>query len=404
MSHPPRRNGTGLAFAREVSLLTLLALACLSGCSPPAATPAVKAEVGGARAAEQLEVRPWPQASARFRSRGPWLGADSAYSVDLGSGRVLWLFGDTFIDPARDGSRVNGPNLFLRNSAALQTPAQDTTLYELSRSQLTFFTGPERDGAPSSFFPETEQGDWFWPLHGALVPDGKLLVFRMQIRKVSSGFGFAVVGWDAVAVDTPHGMPNDWAPRVIGGQSSPAAHLVGSSVLIEGEYLYAYAAKNDDRDHTIFLARFALASLRGLPSGALADPEWYTARGYQRQSAGAVPEPVLPEGQIEFSVHFERRLERFVQFQTRGLFASDPQTAIVMRTAQRPEGPWSLPSVVYVPPAPPGTDPSKLLTYAAKAHPEQRGADAVLTYMQNDVANPAPNDAVYYPEVLRLTF
>jgi hypothetical protein len=143
----------------------------------------------------------------------------------------------------------------------------------------------------------------------------------------------------------------------------------------------------------------------GLATGSLDDPEWFTAGGYQLQSAGAVPAPVLPEGQIEFSVHFDRHLGRFVQLQTRGLFASDPRTAIIMRTAERPEGPWSQPSVVFVPPSPPAADPSKLLTYAAKAHPEQRSdADLVLTYMQNDVANPAPIDAVYYPEVVRLTF
>ena len=237
------------------------------------------------------------------------------------------------------------------------------------------------------------------------MPDGTLLLFRMRVRKVSGGFGFAVSGWDAVAVDTPTAKPNAWNLRPLGGQPSDAPYLIGSSVLLEGDHLYAFAAKNDDRDHTIYLARFPLASLAGLPDRAFDDPEWYTARGYQRQSAGAVPAPVIPDGQIEFSVHFEARLEQFVQFQTRGLFASDPSTAIVMRTAPRPEGPWSQPAVVFVPPVPPGADPNKLLTYAAKAHPEQRGsAELVLTYMQNDVANPVPLDAVYYPEVLRLTF
>jgi hypothetical protein len=117
-----------------------------------------------------------------------------------------------------------------------------------------------------------------------------------------------------------------------------------------------------------------------------------------------VPEPVLAGGQIEISVHFQPQLARFVEIQTRGLFVSDPQTAIVMRTSDTPEGPWSEPVAIWRPTAPPNTDPSKLLTYAAKAHPEQRGADLILTYMQNDVSAPTPNDAVYYPEVLRLQF
>lgn len=382
-----------------VLLLVSVLAACTASTSPPLA------EHAGARAGlVEPTAQPWPEATGRFRTPGPWLGADSAYTVDLGSGRVLWLFGDTFIDPARDGSRVNGPNVFLRNSVALQTPAQDTSAYDLSRSQLTFFTGPERAGAPTSFFAETDTGDWFWPLHGWIAPGGKLLLFRLQVQKVSTGFGFAVRGWDAVAIDAPQAPPSAWTPRAIGGEPTGAPRLIGSSVLVDGDHLYAYAAKNDDADHAIYLARFELAALRGLPAGALGDPEWFTGRSYQRQSAGAVPDVVLPGGQIEFSVHYDRRLERFVQFQTRGLFASDPQTAIVMRTAPRPEGPWSEPVPIYVPPVPAGADPNKLLAYAAKAHPEQRGADLVLTYMQNDVANPAPIDSVYYPEVLRITF
>src|SRR5262245_28716220 len=84
-----------------------LAAACAAPAPPaPATAPAV--------AAQAPDVAPWPEAAARFRSQGSsWLGADSAYSVDLRSGRVLWLFGDTFVDPARDGSRTDGPNFFL---------------------------------------------------------------------------------------------------------------------------------------------------------------------------------------------------------------------------------------------------------------------------------------------------
>lgn len=343
-------------------------------------------------------VQAWPEANARFRDgQSSWLGADSAYSVSLGDDRVLWLFGDTFIDPARDGSRANGPNVFLRNTAAVQHEL------DLSRATIEFFTGPDHDGTPTSFFSETPEGDWFWPLHGTLLSDGKLLLFRIRVAKVDTGFGFKVRGWDAIAIDAPNTPPSRWTPRVI-ARALDAQYLLGGSVFVRDDYLYAYAAKNDDADHTIFLARFPLTSLRGLADGALADPEWYTASGYQRQSAGATPSPILPEGQIEFSVHYEAKLERFMQIQTRALFASDPKTAVVYRTAPSPEGPWSEMIELYKPPPPAGADLTKIITYAAKAHPELRGGDLVLTYVQNDVAHLPPIDAVYYPEVVRLTF
>jgi hypothetical protein len=348
---------------------------------------------------------PWPEAAARFRTEDArWRGADSAYSVDLHAGRVLWLFGDTFLDPARDGSRTNGPNFFLHNTIALQTASEDTAQYDLTRSTLAFFDGPPRAQVPTSYFAETDQADWFWPLHGARMPDGKLLQFRMRVSKVATGFGFKVITWDAIAIDEPDADPSAWHPRVLTADTGASETLLGASVLIDGDYLYAYAAKNRDDDHAISLARFTLSELQALRERALADPEWYTARGYQRQSAGASAATLIADGQIEFSVHYDAHLRCFVQIQMRGLFVSDPNTAIVMRTAPRPEGPWSAPLALFKPPVPPGTDPSKLLAYAAKAHPEQRGADLVLTYVENDVAHPTPLDTVYYPEVLRLTF
>ncbi|HKU44087.1 MAG TPA: hypothetical protein VJR89_38265 [Polyangiales bacterium] len=361
-----------------------------------ASQPPVTPSPAQAGAVPAPTVTPWPEASSRFRAPGSsWLGADSAYSVDLGD-RVLWLFGDTFIDPARDGSRTNGPNLFLRNTVALQSGS-----YDLSRAELAFVTGPERDGVPTSYFADSSSDEWFWPLHGARLPDGELILFRLRVIKVDTGFGFRVAGWDAIAIDEPQATASDYRPRTIARGSDP---LLGASVLLDGEYLYAYAAKNRDDDHAITLARFRLAALHGLPEGALDDPEWYTAGGYQLQSAGAQAAVLIADGQTEFSVHFERRLGSFLEVQMRGLFVSDPNTAIVVRSAPRPEGPWSSATAVWKPPAAAGADASKLLAYAAKAHPEQRGADLVLTYVVNDVAHPAPLDAVYYPEVLRLTF
>src|SRR4249920_1937958 len=161
-------------------LAQLMLLSCAGTPSSPAAPlaaesqsvrkPAVAATV--AFAGKQAQVARWPDATARFRGAGLWLGADSAYSVDLGEGRVLWLFGDTFIDPTRDGSRTNGPNQFVRNSVALQTATSETARYDLSQSELRFFTGPARDGVASSFFPDTAEGDWYWPLSGIRLSDG----------------------------------------------------------------------------------------------------------------------------------------------------------------------------------------------------------------------------------------
>ena len=51
-------------------------------------------------------VVPWPEADSLFRSDPLWLGADAAFSVDLGRGRVLWLFGDSFVASKSAETRV----------------------------------------------------------------------------------------------------------------------------------------------------------------------------------------------------------------------------------------------------------------------------------------------------------
>src|SRR5690349_20213727 len=98
---------------RRAAVLTLSWL--LSACAPhaeqakPVPPPAVSVRPG---------AQPWPEGSALFRRAPRFVGGDSAYSVALDPERVLWLFGDTFVDPAEDGSRSNGPNFFVRNSVA----------------------------------------------------------------------------------------------------------------------------------------------------------------------------------------------------------------------------------------------------------------------------------------------
>ncbi len=70
-------------------------------------------------------------------------GADGAASIDLGNGKILWLFSDTFIDPEGTGKRSNSK--MINNSIAIQEG------YNLEKSNLTFFyKGSQKK--PKSFF------------------------------------------------------------------------------------------------------------------------------------------------------------------------------------------------------------------------------------------------------------
>ncbi len=65
-----------------------------------------------------IVAEPWPAADKMFKRDHRWLGGDGASSIDLGGGRVLWLFGDSFID-ARD-RHLRGESVLIRNSVAIQ--------------------------------------------------------------------------------------------------------------------------------------------------------------------------------------------------------------------------------------------------------------------------------------------
>jgi hypothetical protein len=387
-------------------LAVLVLLACTSTPRRPDAAPST----GGAARTTSLALgpsaTPWPEAAARFRSDGAWVGADGAYSIDLGSRRVLWLFADTFIDPLADGSRQNGPNFFIRNSIGIQSGPDELSAHDLSHSTLSFHWGPSKQGAASSFFQDIDSAErWIWPLHGALLPDGKLLVFRMQVTRSAGGFGFAIDSWDAVAIDDPTQPPEQWQPRVVARATKTFGKLVGSSVLIHAGYLYAYAVENQAQNHAVFLVRWSIRDLLGLSAAALSKPAWFTAHGFELESEllqHGTPTALFTAGQVEFSVHYASAARQFVQIQMSGLFVSDANTQLTLRTAPNPEGPWSAPLGFFRPPEYALPNAGDLAAYAGKAHPEQRGAGTILTYVVNDVKRPTPPDTVYYPQPLQL--
>jgi len=81
----------------------------------------------------------WPEADRLFHSYPRWLGADAAYSFDLGNQRVLWLFGDSFV-----GGLKWRRSRMVRNSIAIQKG------YDPSAASIRFYWG----GKLTFFFPE----------------------------------------------------------------------------------------------------------------------------------------------------------------------------------------------------------------------------------------------------------
>jgi hypothetical protein len=327
---------------------------------------------------------PWPAADRLFHSDARWRGADAAFSIDLGGGRTLWLFGDSFV--ARPGAVGRRGCAMVRNSIA----AQDGP--DPSRARIEFhWRGGERD--PASFFPE-DGAVWHWPLHGIRLGHA-VTVFCARVT--SSGeqgpFGFRAVGWTAFRIGDVDSPPARWSVERLPTPASAFPVVVGHGVVASPDWIHVFAQR-EPGDHALLLARWPRP---GFARGDLDGMQWYD-RGAWRPHAELTgsPAPVLAEGAPEFSVSADPD-GGWRMAQSLGFCATD----LALRTAPVLTGPWSEPRVVF---RPEESGRSGVFVYAGKAHPQLEGADLVLTYASNafDFARLVDDASLYFPRFVRL--
>lgn len=335
-----------------------------------------------------ISARPWPAADSLFHQDPRWLGADDAHSVDLGSGRVLWLFGDTFIDrhSRRDRSRAD----LIRNSIAIQKG------YHPATAQMTFFWKHNQQGNPASYFPESGE-IWFWPGDGIRIGK-RVLIFLAEIQVAQNPLGFALAGWQAVMIDNPEESPSKWQIVDVKRGSQRFDIVMGTgSVLARDGFVYAYGC--DISGHRAYLARWPEADAG---AGDLRGVQWWCGQrlGWLAEKRiQEAPAVLFSDAQIEFGVYHDAGTNRFVQIQTIGFGAAD----LGYRTSPRPEGPWGVLTKFYEPPE---KEIPGVLIYAAKPHRSITGTAMALTYATNhmDPQRLMGMATLYFPRVLRVTW
>lgn len=302
--------------ARTSLVALAVAITAAAGCDDRPPAP----EVHGER---------WQAADALFDGDPRWVGGDGAYSVDLLDGRVLWLFGDTLV-AQRPWDRDHA--YFINNSAAIQHGADPLT------SPIRFYWGVRDDGTPRALVPSPGSGTFLWPMHGARVADDALLLFYERVRTTGSGFlEFDTLGTAAFVVRNPQDEPPDWAFEPV-PLPDLGARSLGEAAVVEPPWLYLYAT-TDDGDHPLSLAR---APLDAAAAGDLSALEWWCGDAFC-DGPGAT---ILPMAAPELSVLRRGADGPWVMVHSLGFGA----TLLAVRTAPRPEGPWSQPGVALRPP------------------------------------------------------
>jgi hypothetical protein len=320
----------------------------------------------------------WPEADKLFHSDPRWLGADGAFSIDLGGGRVLWMFGDTFVARKRGDTRTSAA--FVRNTVAIQTG------YDPSHASIKFYWRTGSDG-PHEIF-ESEKSIWMWPSSGIRI-GSTLLLFCSRVRpdRAKNSLGFQAAGWVAYRVTNPDEEPTAWTLQKVVEEHDKVS--MASAVLREGGFVYLLGVS--EPEHDLYLARLSIEAFDQDKFDAL---EWWS--GGEWRVTKSKRRPVIHEAGPEASVQRDPRGGGFLEINSQGFGATD----IVMRRAPRLEGPWGAPQEVY---RPPESHTPDAFVYAGKSHAELIGADLVLTYAANgDDKKLATDMSLYFPRFVKV--
>jgi hypothetical protein len=262
-------------------------------------------------------------------------------------GKILWTFGDKIFNP----QSVDGDNL-RSNTAALANPSLPLTVTEPTDAngapyQALPFTPAEQAYNDSTNNANDRIALWI----GGLVPDrnGSALCFYLKLF-VKGSLNFPPIGVGAAhfALGSTIGVRD---PGLIFTSSEP--QFVRAMSFDGKVYLYGHL-NNGDPALPFGVARAALAKATKRSAYRFWNgSEWSSNIGATAKVFNRIP------GQL--SVSYNGYLQRFIAVHS-GVFSNK----IFMRTACRPEGPWSAPQELYtgLPPAMGSVD------YAGQEHPE----------------------------------
>ncbi len=304
-----------------------------------------------------------PGLESQFLQSKMWSGSDGAYSVDLGNGKAIWLFSDTFIGIISGGKRRH--NAMINNSIGLQ---------DIKAGKMSFFW--KHSKKPASFFPGGK-GYWLWLGDGVFYKN-KVYCFAKRISAIpgheGEPFGFEWKKDELIVIDNPKDDPSSWHCRHLLLPFTTRNLHIGTACLIDGQMLYV-TGLNEQKKQTL-LSRIALSELEGTNINAFEFLQSAGKNTSQWSKDISKSAPLFDQSAAEAS------LSKFDNKYVCLFHSGGAGDRIVVRTAPGVSGPWSAEKLVY-------TVPSELckrgMCYAAKGHPEQPCHDGamVVTFLIN---------------------
>lgn len=331
-----------------------------------------------------------------FVRKDGWTGGDVAGTIDLNDGRVLWIFGDTWIGPVVDGKHAAGSQM-VNNTAAIHRRSDVGASIPPESIEFLFGNDPKTQKATAWIVPANPSDEaeptWFWPTGGGVtvVQNGRpsLYVFLFKVQKagVEGVWNFRIAGTTMAVFDDIRLSTDEWQARLLdiphsigtpkGATSEFKTSEWGLTALVEpaagGEEVFIYGVKRraKDRDNLV-LAKVPAARIEQFDQWSFyAGPDkWSPLPGDAVSVAENLPK--------ELSVERSRSGSEFLMVHSEPMLG----TGIFLRRAKRPEGPWSARELIHRVSDYQGD--RRFFTYAAKGHVLLSGVDNLLvTYAVN---------------------
>lgn len=289
-------------------------------------------------------------------SGGGWTGGDGAYSIPLPDGRILWTFGDSFLDTVYpDHSRPF--TSFVNNTFVVQDGNEMTTLYGGTEENPTAYVMPD------------DPDHFYWTADGTVIGN-KLYMFmiRLELNGQGGPFGFTTLGSDLAVFDLP-----DLQLLNIRPVHRSTKILSGVSIYEDEDYIYIYAVKDAG------LAKDALAAR--IPMGDFQTTEYFDGTGFGSNPADFQAMTLQNGDPVPVSTMFSvfEYGGKYRLLTQRNFFG----TQIEVYTGDTPVGPWRNRQTIYSTPETQGD----IWTYNAFAHPHITDPEKgmLITYSVNSM-------------------
>ena len=349
---------------------------------------------GGISAGQQNQDKPDNSSSvdiASIRDLGPLKfhksirGRDGGFSAHF-KGCAVMVFGDTVLNaPGDDGMN------WLSNSFC-RTRDFD------ARDNLSDLTDPlNSNGVAKHFLPFTENESAYniehfqpdvhgdkrsryalWPGPILVGPKGdKVMVFYSKLIAGSKGpFDFKLLGMSLAVWESPDSLPI--RPEVQAKTEDPTILFpeedvkIGHGAIVVGDWIYAYGSETKKDANGV---SWPCIVGRVKFDMALERESWWFYTGDGRWSKDFNDAVTIMDTAPALSVHWNEYLGKYI-----AVYSSQFINKITIRTAVKPEGPWSLPMVVVDCLAP---TTKQAWSYCGMAHPafaQEKGRIEYFTY------------------------